>query len=716
MNQENIARLKKYVFFICVFVSSLLLSHIIYLYLYHDAKATPIEGGSVSEGIIGKMSHLNPLIYSNDYNKNIIDLLYRSLLKYDYNENKIVWDLANCDIKNISYVECYLKDNIKWSNGKPITANDVVATYNIIKNGNLNPVLNSLLEKTTIEEKSGNIIFRNKVKDVNFINVLLQPIVSKETLDNIGNKELSWEFNSRNGIYSGPYKVENVSYDDTLGIERLSLTKNEVYSDAPVLIQRYIFKFFKDTTHFLKHKDIVNIFYDQDKILWESIPRLSTYNFYLNKYVSFFINEEKVKDLALREFILSKIKNEDIIKLLPWSHIPVNNAYLLDENIPDTSKKNNNIESIMKNLGYVKIDALKEKFVKELETLTSKSGSVTKENTTLQYVQSPFSKKYNFLWEDNILISWKTNGKKVDEIYINNYKLASYKAWDEEFFYRLKLEFKNMVVWENKYVIEFKTGNKREKVEEFFLTFSSDEEKLKTLEKRFFEGDKEQTQQRIKEINEEITKIDALDKKYYYNKNYEKFELNLSYLDTKQDFLQTSTIIKNILSTYGISVNLTGISANDLNTQMTQNKEAYDMILVGIDLGYFNFNIFPYFHSSQASGGYNFSNTKSLNLDIALEELKSNILSPERTKELEVKVLTLLGERHNMKTLYTKKQTYLVDQNIKDFSLNTNINSLLAINQSLKNAYISSEKSIDFSNKNLWNFIHFLKMTFKKHE
>jgi hypothetical protein len=61
----------------------------------------------------------------------------------------------------------------------------VIATYNIIKNGNLNPVINGILSQTTIEEKSGNIIFRNKVKDVNFINLLLQPIVSKETLDNI---------------------------------------------------------------------------------------------------------------------------------------------------------------------------------------------------------------------------------------------------------------------------------------------------------------------------------------------------------------------------------------------------------------------------------------------------------------------------------------------------------------------------------------------------
>jgi len=44
----------------------------------------------------------------------------------------------------------------------------------------------------------------------------MQPIVSKEILDNIGNKELIAEFNPRNGIYSGPYKVETLSFDENL--------------------------------------------------------------------------------------------------------------------------------------------------------------------------------------------------------------------------------------------------------------------------------------------------------------------------------------------------------------------------------------------------------------------------------------------------------------------------------------------------------------------
>ena len=73
------------------------------------------------------------------------------------------------------------------------------------------------------------------------------------------------------------------------------------------------FKFFKDNTHFLKHKDIVNIYYDQNNVIGESIPRLSKYNFLLNKYVSFFINEEKVKILQEADAIyVEGLKNHGL--------------------------------------------------------------------------------------------------------------------------------------------------------------------------------------------------------------------------------------------------------------------------------------------------------------------------------------------------------------------------------------------------------------------
>jgi len=120
--------------------------------------------------------------------------LYRSLLKYDYKQDKFISDLASCDIKNLTYIECYLNDNIKWSDGSPITINDIKTTYDIILSTDVNPIISSLLSETKIETKDNTIIFSNEKNDINFINVLLHPIVSEKVLNKVGKDQINSKF------------------------------------------------------------------------------------------------------------------------------------------------------------------------------------------------------------------------------------------------------------------------------------------------------------------------------------------------------------------------------------------------------------------------------------------------------------------------------------------------------------------------------------------
>ena len=143
-------KLKKYLFLISILFLVLSLTHLLYLFLYNDSKLVPIKWGTISEWLIWSFPSLNPLKISNWNNKYITHLLYRSLLKYDSKENKIISDLANCDINN-------LKDNIYWSDWNPITTEDVISTYNLIKNSWVNKVSSSLLENTTIKKNNNTI-------------------------------------------------------------------------------------------------------------------------------------------------------------------------------------------------------------------------------------------------------------------------------------------------------------------------------------------------------------------------------------------------------------------------------------------------------------------------------------------------------------------------------------------------------------------------------
>ncbi len=565
------------------------------------------------------------------------------------------------------------------------------------------------------------------MKDINFINVLLQTIVSSDVLNEIWSKELTWKFNPLDGVYSWKYKIENVSYDDSLGIQKLILAKNENYENNDVLISKYIYKFFKDSSHFLKHKDTVNIFYDQNNIIWDSLVRLEKKAFYLNKYTSVFLNEERLANDDLRNFILSKIDVDSILTNLWNWYKKVENPYLLDKISIEKELKNPNLESIIKSVWYYKKDELtkiiNDSLKNEQENI-KKAASIKNEwkktNETLKVLSAPLNQRYNFISADDVLLKWNISENWVSEVYINNYKLSSFKSWDKDFYYRLKESLNTIKEWVNTYKIEYTISGKRKTIEEFYITYYKDSKKLESVKNSFLVTETKtntwttiQTNKTIEERKKELEKIATLDDKYYYNENLEKFSLRFYFLDNQDEYVKVSNIIKNVLETYWIYVETIPVSLNDINTKVINGEKDYDMILIWIDLWYFDFNIFPYFHSSQAKWWYNFSWKKDLSLDIILEQLKSNVFSQEKTKTLEQDVLSILREKQLIKTLYSKENILLVDKNIKNFNLSESLKSTLWINEAIYKSYTTADKQLILKNKWIADFFKFIKNIFK---
>jgi hypothetical protein len=123
------------------------------------------------------------------------------------------------------------------------------------------------------------------------------------------------------------------------------------------------------------------------------------------------------------------------------------------------------------------------------------------------------------------------------------------------------------------------------------------------------------------------------------------------------------------------------------------------MILTGINLGYFEFNIFPYFHSSQAKNGYNFSNIKKPSLDLLLENLKSSLSKEEERKKLEERVLDLLKTEQSIKTLYSPKNNLLVDKNLKIEQVYEKLPAKYLRSYILNSSYTKDEKVVNYENK-----------------
>ena len=736
--KNEILKLKKYLLLISIVFFLLPLSHLLYVYLYHDAELVPVKWWSISEWLIGNFPNLNPLRPQSGNNKYIVDLLYRSLLKYDISKDKIVSDIASCDISNLLYIECYLENNILWSDEKDITIEDIVATYKILQNTDTNPIIKSLLAETEITWENNIVTFKNKKSDINFLNVLFQPILQKNVIDEIWEDNLKWNFSTIDGIYSWRYKVINVSRDLTLWVTKFILEKNEHYQNNPVIIDKLILKLFATPNDLLRNKDSINIFNDKNNLIWESIPRFEVQQYHLHQYVWIFLNKDKIQDVSLRTFILNQINQENLLKIL-WedNFKSIDSPYLTGTSRqPET--KNKNLENIISKLGYYKkskflkdIEKAKNTYSDEVKITDKEEGETTPEKTILDFqkdsefiILPEYVDKYNFITRNNVILKWVTP-ENTSEVHIGEQKIESFKANSRYFYFPLD---KNMQEGENIYDIYFTINGEKKLFETITFLYHKDKDSLKEEEVLFVdklineEKEKEELRKKLeaieladsKELDEKTNKINELDENLYYNKDLEEFSLNLVYILWEDELEKTAAYIKTSLESIGIHVKLSPIALNQLKQVMWKELSSpwewkrYDMILAGINLWYFPFNLFPYLHSSQVKSGYNFSNIRKTSLDILLEELKWDTLPKTSIEPIQKKILQILEKEQILKTLYTPKIDILIDKNIKNTSLQEYIPNKSLRSEIFNNMYILDKKIINFENKSLKNFLIFI--------
>ncbi|MDD3645820.1 MAG: ABC transporter substrate-binding protein [Candidatus Gracilibacteria bacterium] len=750
--QYILSKVKKYLFFISMLFLVVTSSHLIYTFIYSDSKEVAEKGGTISEGVIGNFPHLNPLKKSNDYNDYINHILYRSLLTYNIKKQKIEGDLANCNINDLAKIECFLNENIKWSDGEAIKSEDIIATYDIIKNTNVNPILKSLVENLEIKVTDSSIIFTSEKEDINTLNLFFQPILPTKVINSLKENEISGNFSPIEGIYSGMYTITKVDQDDTLGITKIFLEKNKEYASNPAYIDKIIFKVFKDTSHFLKHKSTINIFNDKSNLIGNSIPKFKSYKYELPQYVGLFVNTEKLPYVNLRNFILRSVNNEELVERLGTNNFKAVNDPFLNGLYLNTLNQTTDLKTMLESLGYYtkeKIiallapDAIKSTYSDEVKinnlvnntpitdtqtgTINSVFQNITKENylKNSEIITSPeWVDNYNYVSKDDTLLTGKAEAG-VSAIYINDYKLQGYNAGDKEFHYRIKKSYNTLVEGKNEYNIYFEKDGNKELIETIVFFYSENQDKLTEYENSLIEElSKKQTEEKQKKIQESleaqisstdsseykdlIKKLNGLEDNFYYNKDLEAYSLNLHYLIDNVDNEKTVNFVKEKLEKQGIKIKTQSLGIEELRKLLISGEKEYDLLITGINLGYFNFNLFPYLHSSQVKSGYNFSKYKKLSLDQILEELKSHNLSKEKALELEKKIIEILKEDAVFKTLYTPLYSNLVDKTIEGYSLDTLIPSEIYRYDPIITSYVSRERIINKEGKDTIGFIKFL--------
>ncbi len=300
----------------------------------NNTKIIPASGGTYTEAAIGSPHYINPVLAAaNDTDRDVSSLIFSSLIKHDDGKN-IIFDLAekySISQDKKSY-DITLKKNTKWQDGKPLTADDVVYTVNVIKNPDYRSPLRTSLQGVDIEKVNDltiRFILKNPYSP--FIDNLNFGILPKHIWENIPSASFSLNENNLKPIGSGPYKFKSLQKDETGAVKTLELTAfSDYYAGRPYL-DNITLKFFKDEDSAIAAFDSGST----DGISYISANKAANLkgNFILNefnlsRYFAVFFNTDQNKALAdknVRQALADGTNKKEIIdKILPGQAQPAN--------------------------------------------------------------------------------------------------------------------------------------------------------------------------------------------------------------------------------------------------------------------------------------------------------------------------------------------------------------------------------------------------------
>ncbi len=291
---------------------------------FKNTEIQPSPGGVFIEGVIGQPRFINP-VYSmvSDVDQDLVELIFSGLLKYDENL-KIVPDLAkNYEIKNDGKVyEVYLKDNLFWSDGKPLTVNDVIFTIKTIQNSDYkSPQIANWIgvEIEKISERSIRFSLKNPYDS--FLENLTQKIIPEHVWKDVDSQNFPLAIYNLKPVGSGPYKLKEFKQDKVGRITSLDLARNQRYFGKTPYLPQISFRFFnteKELIDAAERKEIQGILpLDPDNYQYLKTPDFQDFHLFLPRYFAVFFNPDKseiLSDLNVRQALNYGIDKTELIE------------------------------------------------------------------------------------------------------------------------------------------------------------------------------------------------------------------------------------------------------------------------------------------------------------------------------------------------------------------------------------------------------------------
>ena len=190
----------------------------------------PISGGTLTEGIVGVPTLVNPVVALSDADKDLTSLIYSGLMRKSP-DGKFIPDLAESfsvspDGTNYTF---NLKKNAKFHDGSKVTADDIIFTIGKIKDPLIKSPHKLGWDGVTVTKKDDYIVtFTLSAPYISFMDNTTVGILPSKLWKDVDSNKFNLSPLDIKPVGSGPYKVKSVtkSSDGTSGEYKLERFNN----------------------------------------------------------------------------------------------------------------------------------------------------------------------------------------------------------------------------------------------------------------------------------------------------------------------------------------------------------------------------------------------------------------------------------------------------------------------------------------------------------
>lgn len=294
---------KERIYFLLFFILSIV--SIIFLFsssYYKNTRIVAAQGGILIEGVLSKNQprYINPVYANSDIDRDLVELVFSGLMAYS-KDMKIIPELAR-DYPEIEeqgkVYKFYLRENLFWQDGTPLTADDVVFTIKTIQNPEFNsPYLANWVGVKVEKINDLTVKFTLQKPYAAFLENCTIKIMPKHILEMAGSESYALLDQT---IGSGKYKIKEIKRNNLGQVQNLALERNNFYFGKKPYIEEIKFVFFeniKDLVKAAKRDNItsLNLSYKEEIDNWQENELSSP------RYFSVFFNQNNSKVLAQDE-------------------------------------------------------------------------------------------------------------------------------------------------------------------------------------------------------------------------------------------------------------------------------------------------------------------------------------------------------------------------------------------------------------------------------